>query len=389
MDKKKKIILGTTSAGILLIAGSTMALFHDSIETVINQKVGTVDVNADVSMKHTQFKRDKLAEALSIKDDSTPTILKLLAASNYFEGLAKSESAPTFNPDFDAVETLMEAGPDNLNPGDNTILSLESDDIADRKPGTDHEIEISVKNEGTKSVQTRILVYATGTKADGTQLSSEDLIDNFTVSIDWLNSKSGLTSIPLFNALLYNLSAEATTVDGKPAACYSLDSSNCADVLTIMNAIPDDDPLYGDILAKVKDNISDYVKSGLILSGNSELDNSEKEKYTKNTITLKELESDSMLEPIGALISLPDTFFEHESTQTIVDVPDTGNIKLDVGMTDYSGQTERIGISRDTDQTLQGASINFTVVVQGMQYRNTNSSNWEDISSQNFTLNVE
>lgn len=405
MNKKKKIIITTSGAGVLLIAGSTLALFNDSIEKVVHQTVGSVDTSVEAEINHTQYSRNELAKALENENNDeessiiNPTVIKILEQMGYLTIGTGSESG--FNT-FSDIASVMEDGPDNLNPGDNDPTSIVSSDITDRNPGTDHEITLDIKNEGSKSIQTRVLVYVTGTKASGEEISSESLLNNVNVSMDWLNSKSGLTSIPMFNALLYSLPGAEATVDGKQAACFTLSADN-KDLFTLLNEIPDNDAngsgKYQEALKKIRNNVSDYVKSGLILSGNPDKSNAETEKYIMNEIALEEdYGTDSYAEALALfqrLLNLPYTISEHETTAVTKDVPSEGSLKLDIGMysNTLNSSIDTNGAEAphyaDSDASLQGATLNFTVVVQGMQYRNTSDADWEDISTQNFSLTVK
>ena len=195
--KNKKLLIGGASALSLATLGlGAFAFFTDTVELNEETKVGTVNVEATAEMKHTQIKRIRMLNEYiygnEVVDGQEQT--ERITYPYYPESENNARYPASWDIDaitsIDQVRAAFEEAPDNINPGDN----IYSDGFSSY-PGTDHELIVNIENQGTKSVQTRIIFEVTGTEADGvTPLSSEDL-RHITLLYDAMNSVSGLTSV--------------------------------------------------------------------------------------------------------------------------------------------------------------------------------------------------
>ena len=228
--------------------------------------------------------------------------------------------------------SLFETAPDNLNPGDNELPT------GNTVPGTDHEIVINVENKGTKSIQTRVLIELTGADENGNALTTADL-QKINVYFDQYNSISGFTSVPQLSADILearSLLSRMTTTKNNAivyVADYAL-VNNSIDLSVLPEA------------ESFTDSISDYVLSGLILSGTG-----------KNAET--------------ELFETFDALNEEYVSRT---APTSGTIKLD------------LGLDADAGEFFEGKTIEVKITVQALQLRNSSSSNWSDMFSERYVF---
>lgn len=308
MNKKKVIIGSTAVAGIALVGGA-FALFSDFAEQDVTGTVGSVDVSAKADISHTQLKRDEMA---------------------------KIEAGVAGDLTYADLKNAFEAAPDNLNPGDNTPTKPnntdEDDDNVEEKgprPGTDHEISITVNNEGTKSVRTRVLVTLSGTK-DGQALTAEQL-KNISVYLDKYNTISGITGVAVEGVDDYAVSLDSEVSDDRNSIIYLFTGDDAKQVVDKSES-------------EIKDIVtapSEILKAGMILSGTGK--NAEIEKYVYGDET--------------------------------AECPTTGTFKLDITCASDEAQAE-----------LQGAELTFNVKVEAAQYRNTDNTVWETLFDEDFSV---
>lgn len=292
-----------------------------------DSKVGTVSVDGEISMTHTQLKRDVLAQYLYFANE--PNSLDL------DDGMTVEEQR-------EAIKELFEEAPDNLNPGDNEHIYTGYGEEASR-PGTDHEINVTVENTGSKSILTRVLVEIEGTAADKTVLTKEDL-SRVHVYFDSHNTISGISSIHenYWDWLDYLYECEAPDDENK--MIYAIDPEMVRYSYDDSDTEPTSQPL------------PEIIKSGFLLSGAEDAENREVEKYVDETWNNEEDDWDI----------------------TTKDCPTKGTFKLDLGLSEYEGD--------DENDKLEGASLTITVKIQGMQYRNTKDSTWEDLFEEQIIL---
>ena len=321
MKNKKLLIAGASAASLAALGLGAFALFSDEASlNPLTTKVGTVEVEGSVDITHTQMKRNYAALLM------TP------------EGTAASVQN-TWDDTFGADEvseakaqmlSLFETAPDNLNPGDNELPT------GNTVPGTDHEIVINVENKGTKSIQTRVLIELSGADENGNALTRQDL-EKINVYFDHYNSIAGFTSVPQLSADILGARSllERMTTTKNDAIVYVADYAlvnNSIDLSVLPEA------------ESFTDSISDYVLSGLILSGTGE--NAETE-----------------------LFETFDALNEEYVSRT---APTSGTIKLD------------LGLDADAGEFFEGKTIEVKVTVQALQLRNTSGDNWEDMFSERY-----
>ena len=195
--KNKKLLIGGASALSLATLGlGAFAFFTDTVELNEETKVGTVNVEATAEMKHTQIKRIRMLNEYIYGNEVVDGQEQAERITYPYYPESENNARYPSSMDIDAITSIdqvraaFEEAPDNINPGDN----IYSDGFSNY-PGTDHELIVNIENQGSKSVQTRIIFEVTGTEADGvTPLSSEDL-RHITLLYDAMNSVSGLTSV--------------------------------------------------------------------------------------------------------------------------------------------------------------------------------------------------
>lgn len=251
MNKKSKIILGSSTVAGLALVGGVFAFFHDEVNNVVTSKVGTVEVTADINKVDTELK------------DSAKDIINT-EESNTFPGAEDNVSTGDMSTAQNTVKNMFQTAQDNLNPGDNDF-SISWDEENPARPGTDHEITIDVENTGSKSVKTRVVVSMKGTASDGSPLTSEEL-ENFMVAIDLENTFSGVSALHHDVEMLYPLKPQVVDTN---TVSFTLDESWIKEVLQYL---PTEDTPYSEVL-------DDIVFSKFVLSGNSSHDNAEIEKF--------------------------------------------------------------------------------------------------------------
>ena len=323
MKNKKLLIAGASAASLAALGLGAFALFSDEASlNPLTTKVGTVEVEGSVNITHTQMKRNYAALLMSPENPANPTAVwgdENVGADEVSEAKAQMLS-------------LFETAPDNLNPGDNELPT------GNTVPGTDHEIVINVENKGTKSIQTRVLIELTGADENGNALTTEDL-QKINIYFDQYNSISGFTSVPQLSADILearSLLSRMTTTKNNAivyVADYAL-VNNSIDLSVLPEA------------ESFTDSISDYVLSGLILSGTG-----------KNAET--------------ELFETFDALNEEYVSRT---APTSGTIKLD------------LGLDADAGEFFEGKTIEVKITVQALQLRNSSSSNWSDMFSERYVF---
>ena len=323
MKNKKLLIAGASAASLAALGLGAFALFSDEASlNPLTTKVGTVEVEGSVDITHTQMKRNYAALLMTPENPVNPTAVwgdENVGADEVSEAKAQMLS-------------LFETAPDNLNPGDNELPT------GNTVPGTDHEIVINVENKGTKSIQTRVLIELTGADENGNALTTEDL-QKINIYFDQYNSISGFTSVPQLSADILearSLLSRMTTTKNN-AIVY------VADYVLVNNSI---DLSVLPEAESFTDSMSDYVLSGLILSGTGE--NAETE-----------------------LFETFDALNEEYVSRT---APTSGTIKLD------------LGLEADAGEFFEGKTIEVKVTVQALQLRNSSSSNWSDMFSERYVF---
>ena len=323
MKNKKLLIAGASAASLAALGLGAFALFSDEASlNPLTTKVGTVEVEGSVNITHTQMKRNYAALLMSPEDPVNPSAVwgdENVGADEVSEAKAQMLS-------------LFETAPDNLNPGDNELPT------GNTVPGTDHEIVINVENKGTKSIQTRVLIELTGADENGNALTTADL-QKINVYFDQYNSISGFTSVPQLSANILearSLLSRMTTTKNNAivyVADYAL-VNNSIDLSVLPEA------------ESFTDSISDYVLSGLILSGTG-----------KNAET--------------ELFETFDALNEEYVSRT---APTSGTIKLD------------LGLDADAGEFFEGKTIEVKITVQALQLRNSSSDSWEDMFSERYVF---
>lgn len=322
MNKKNKIILGSSAVAGLTLVGGVLAFFHDEVETAVTSKVGTVSVTADITKTDKEV-TDSAKEIINTED------------SNTFYGAEDNVSPGEMGKAQEGVKDLFEDAPDNLNPGDNDG-DISWDEEEPTRPGTDHEINISVNNTGSKSVKTRVVVTLTGTTADGDPLTAKEL-KNFTVNFDLANTFSGVSALHHEVEALCPLTEKE--VDGYTIS-YTLDESLLKRISNYLNT---EDTPYSE-------PFDDIIYSNFILSGNKDESNAEIEKFAT---------------------------YDEKGKVITKECPSSGSYKLDICMN-----------ADAKDTRLQGANLTFKVTVEAMQHRNTSNGYWNIISSEDFSTEL-
>jgi hypothetical protein len=271
----------------------------------------------------------------------------------------------------DQVRAAFEEAPDNINPGDNIYHSYEPN-----MPGTDHELIVNIENQGTKSIQTRIIFEVTGTEADGvTPLSSEDL-RHITLLYDAMNSVSGLTSLnrdlwlpPEIFSKRIELIQMPENKETENTVTYMFDH-------TILNSVIDrSQTTFGSVMLEP---LPDAVFTDLVFSGVGE--NAEEEfggykRYYEETKNETEYSWDI------------DWTWESKESEDLLKAPTSASFKFDICMNNpvsMADNAEDYLEYMEQFARLEGANINIKVIVQGMQYRNTNDRVWKTLFEQNF-----
>jgi hypothetical protein len=322
MKNKKLLIAGASAASLAALGLGAFALFSDEARlNPLTTKVGTVEVEGSVDITHTQMKRNYAALLMAPENTVNPTAVWGDDNVGADEEISEAKAQ---------MLSLFETAPDNLNPGDNELPT------GNTVPGTDHEIVINVENKGTKSIQTRVLIELTGADENGNALTTADL-QKINVYFDQYNSISGFTSVPQLSADILearSLLRRMTTTKNN-AIVY------VADYVLVNNSI---DLSVLPEAESFTDSMSDYVLSGLILSGTGE--NAETELFETFDILNEEYVSRT--------------------------APTSGTIKLD------------LGLDADAGEFFEGKTIEVKVTVQALQLRNSSSSNWSDMFSERY-----
>ena len=275
-NKKKLLIAGASAASLAALGLGAFAFFYDEVETMVESKVGFIDVDVTGNITHTQLKRE--------------LVPRLMAS----EPIINTENPNEITKE--QVLALFETAPDNLNPGDNEM----PDDYV--HPGTDHEIELNIQNTGNKSIRTRILIEVS---SEDRSLSSRDL-RKLNLYFDPYNTIAGLSSAAQLAEGVFmirkDLDEIGTTEDG---VVFILDQETVENVYNLSGS-PE--------INLLTDAISPYVLSGLTLSGTGE--NAETELFKSRTMNIETGEIDTV---------------EQE-------LPSSGTIKLDLGLEKNAGE---------------------------------------------------
>lgn len=302
MNKNKKLLIsGSAVAGAAIIGIGAYAYFNDSETILQTAKIGTVDISATTALTHHQFNT--------------------------------SGEAPGGITD---VTDFIETAQDNINPGDNDPTT-----DPNYRPGTDHEIEINISNDGTKSVITRVLVEVSGKYSDDEgehEIPVEDL-QNVKLYYDKGNGPSGMSAIhqAVVTNMMYELH-QMTDDSNENKIIYAIGGDFDAILSDDSSILPEGIETETNNMFRPTEKI---IASGFVLSGSEE-----KETYTA---------------------------FDQD-----LEAPTSGRFKLDIGLMH----------TIDNTSPLHGAQLKFKVIVQGMQYRNTGSSDWEDIFEQEYIQNI-
>lgn len=281
-NKKKLLIVGASAASLAALGLGAFAFFYDEVETMVESKVGFIDVDVTGNITHTQLKRT--------------LVPRLMASEPIIDAKNPNEITK------EQVLALFETAPDNLNPGDNEM----PDDYV--HPGTDHEIELNIQNTGNKSIRTRILIEVLS--EDGS-LSSSDL-RKLNLYFDPFNTIAGLTSVAqLSEGVLMerkDLKEIGKTEDG---VVFIVDQETLENAYNLSGS---PDSLEFAEIKLLTDDFSPYVLSGLLLSGTGE--NAETELFKSRTMNVETGEIDTV---------------EQE-------LPSSGTIKLDLALEKNAGE---------------------------------------------------
>jgi hypothetical protein len=379
MKDNKKLLTGISLvSGLIVLAGGVFAFFTDTVELEEQHtKVGTVELSGTIEMKHTQAKRNRLFNEFGAiygeEDDDAegrypfyPDGMTFNSPSGTIQRLSEEEVAPIVDSREDVLNAFENA-PDNLNPGDNLY-----DPNWRTNHGTDHEIIVNVTNEGSKSVQTRMIFELTGTDSEGNALTTDDL-RYIHIYFDEMNSISGLTSLhdndlvpnEIFDNR-YKLYEMTETDQSENKLIYGFTQYD------VEYAIDRSQTNFGQFFLS---ELSDAVFSKLVLSGNTSHENRELEKAIKRYyIEDEETWGNWLLE-----------------TEEI-DAPVSGSFKFDIAMEsgfvfdDYNGEYQVNEAAIEAINKLQGADIQIKVIIQGMQYRNTGDPMWDTLFDQSFVF---
>ncbi len=327
MDKKKKLIIGTSAVAGMALLGGTFAFFYDEVSSKLNNTVGTVAMTGHADMSHTQADRAEIENLQS----SNSALNESADAHAGLDSTALESLKTSFNAKF-------EQAANNLNPGDNDYIppkKTQTETIIAR-PGTDHEINIDINNTGTKSIKNRVIVEVTGVK-NGKALTLEQL-KNVKVCFDLKNTAPGVSSMHVNNMDLLKEIPYNENKSGANMIAFVFDEEflrNCQ---------------FDKVSPVVSDEFDDVIKSGLVLSGTG--DNAEVEKFVSGV---------------------------DGSNKVYKNAPTSGHFKLDVGIRQAVNKT--VGID--------GAELTFTIKLQSMQNRNTGNANWDTVFSTQVVANVE
>ena len=355
-NKKKLLIAGASAASLAALGFGAFAFFTDTVELTKNTKVGTVELSVDAEIKHTQLTRSNaLKYPYDIYDSFT------LPFSPDWEAEMPRMMAPKITKS--DLEAMFEEAPDNLNPGDN--MGNNSDEVL--YPGTDHEIIVNITNEGSKSVQTRIVFEVSGTDSEGEPLTNNDL-RHIKLFFDALNSVSGLTSA---QDVSFNPSIIFTSRDKLPEA--SSPDNNTIVYVFDHNAYFSKDRSQTEFGEVFLNEQSDFLNSRLTLSGNPKHDNVETEKAYKEYVVET---TDEYGDPTG-----------YKLLNEIITVPYSGTVKFDIGLdSPYNRNGSFNEETFETLQKLQNADIQIKVIVQGIQLRNSDPDMWHTLFEQSFLV---
>lgn len=376
--KNKKLLIGGASALSLATLGlGAFAFFTDTVELNEETKVGTVNVEATAEMKHTQIKRIRLIDEYIYGNEVVDGQEQAERITYPYYPESENNARYPSSMDIDAITSIdqvraaFEEAPDNINPGDN----IYSDGFSNY-PGTDHELIVNIENQGSKSVQTRIIFEVTGTEADGvTPLSSEDL-RHITLLYDAMNSVSGLTSVnnplmlpPEIFENRIGLIRMPEEKESENTVTYMFDH-------TILDSVIDrSQTTFGSVMLEP---LPDAVFTDLVFSGVGE--NAEEElggykRYYQETKNEAENSWDI------------DWTWDIMESEELIEAPTSASFKFDICMNNpilISGSLEDYKQYEEQFARLEGANINIKVIVQGMQYRNTNDRVWKTLFEQDF-----
>ena len=376
--KNKKLLIGGASAASLVALGlGAFAFFTDTDTAEVEAQVGTVELSASAEIKHTQIKRDRVLYGLYYGSQVIDGIEGPQGITYPYYPESEHYAKFPASWDLDFIETIeqtraaFETAPDNINPGDNNYQEKGYEVY----PGTDHELIINYTNEGSKSIQTRIVFEVTGTAADNTPLTTEEL-KNIKLYYDAMNSVSGLTSIydNVFlppeiysNRILLEEMQEDNASENK--LIYGFDKDDVA------NVIDRSETKFGSVMTMPH---SDAAFTSLVLSGHKSHNNREIEYGLK-----RYYEEDSSSQNY-------EEWTWTEKTEEI-EAPTSASFKFDIAMNsgldfDYYENAYVENEHMAAMERLASADIQIKVIVQGMQYRNTGDALWDTLFEQTFVL---
>ena len=372
MRNKKLLIAGASAASLAALGLGAFAFFADSSEIQEHTYVGTVEVSGSMEITHTQVKRDRtfdygifgVDEVFPFETPYYPEGMSFNFNNNTATRLSHHQQPKI--PNKESVEAAFEVAADNLNPGDNMYIP-----DGGLNHGTDHEIIVNLQNDGSKSVQTRIIFEITGTDVNDNELSADDL-RNIKLYFDEMNSVSGLTSVHnsdlvnkeiYLNRILLPEMEEDNQDENK--LIYGFDAS------LLENVIDRSQTNYGSIMLN---ELSDAAFTGMVFSGSEEHANRETESGVKKYY-----------------IETEDSTIWSLEIEDIA-APTSGSFKFDLGLDSgvYFDEDEYKYVANneilESLARLEGATINIKVIVQGMQYRNTNNAEWNNLFEQTFII---
>ena len=407
MKNNKKLKIASASLlGLGLVAAGSFAFLSDSASTLQQSKVGQVGVNADMSISHIHMDRE---------------------AHAWYKYSSLTGNPPNLD-GFPTYDSMFVTAPDNINPGDN-----DPNVPIENEQGTDHEINISIENTGTKSIITRLVLELTGVKADGkTKLTAAELQDVL-ISYDTANSFPGMTSVHGTKDTFALLPQMTPAKNANTTIVYTIGGDKYANYDYIPDAaLP--------IVSPTSLPASDLIKSEFILSGvpvanasNVETETYElkvaetiadgsKLKYKDDNGTFYYVDIDEYgsmryfdvnenylytqyFDYDGSVVYYNDltntevvltdatTPYLHVIYKSTDDAgnpltcPTKANIKLDLGLRTYEKDANG-NYEVNTPSALEGAKLTLTLKVQGMQYRNTGANEWETLFTSEKYINV-
>lgn len=313
MKFKRKSAAAAAVLGAGALVAGTLAFFTDTETEKVEATVGTLDLDIQTNMLHT----------------------------NAYEQTG--------------------AAANNINPGDNDF-----DNEEPSRDGTDHEIVIGVENKGNKSMITRTLLFVTGTKKGdaNTRLSTTDLgkIDLYLNKTQ--NGKAAPTeTITDDTATLdpsyanADLLAVGTDME-KMVATNAAAVSNQTSMTGLISTIPGFADAAG-YTADENNTLLYLINNNMVLSG-QKVDGTDGAVETETVKTAQSAEQTTAY--------LGKTAAEGNEAAAM---PVKKTFVVEVGLDKE--------VTKDAPSLLEGADLEFIVVVQAMQFRNTSDNTWKTV----------